>query len=340
MMNPVLRREAITTMRGWKSFGIICFYLLVVSGGALMYYIGGTRWSQFTFDPRIMVYLYALLAGLQFALVMISVPAQTAGSISGERERQTLDLLLVTKMSTPSIIIGKLLASMAFTLLTIFATLPVFGIVFYFGGTTVVDLLTVMAFILSVAFMLGAISIFFSCLYKRTVICIMLVYMIIGVLLIGTIIAAVLPEIVSASNGTYKEPSIWHLVATFAINPGAGFFSLMDKQVGFGIVSGALGYYVTNNNSLQAWAISNLWVLNMAFNIIVGVIFIFFSALRINPMRTPQKQKPQKAEGAEGGKLSRSQKKMQKKTQKLEQKEQKKALKTQRKEEKKNKQGS
>ena len=37
---------------------------------------------------------------LQFGMLVLVAPAMTAGSISGERERQTLDLLLVTDTGT------------------------------------------------------------------------------------------------------------------------------------------------------------------------------------------------------------------------------------------------
>ena len=58
-----------------------------------------------SFDPSAMVWLYVVLAAVQMGLVLLTAPAVAAGSISGERERQTLDLLLVTKMSPLSIVL-------------------------------------------------------------------------------------------------------------------------------------------------------------------------------------------------------------------------------------------
>lgn len=51
---------------------------------------------------------------LQFGMLVLVAPAMTAGSISGERERQTLDLLLVTNTGPVKLVLGKLLESFSF----------------------------------------------------------------------------------------------------------------------------------------------------------------------------------------------------------------------------------
>ena len=47
--------------------------------------------------------LYVIIAILQFVLIMVITPAQTASCINGER--RNMDLLLCTKMSTFDIIV-------------------------------------------------------------------------------------------------------------------------------------------------------------------------------------------------------------------------------------------
>lgn len=289
MMNPVLRREAVTTMRGWKNFAVLTFYISVTALAAGLFIYGSVVGAyDFSFDPRSMVYLYALLCGIQLGLVMLSVPALTAGSISGERERQTLDLLLVTRMSSFSIVVGKLLSSMVFVLLLIFSTLPVFGIVFYFGAVGILDIFAMMAFILSVAFMAGAISIFFSCVYKKTVISIMLVYVLLGCLCVGTILLAVLPTVFElAQDSTTISP--WRIVLPLVANPGAGFLSLMEAQIGVGFDD--LSYYLTAKDVLLKAVIENLWVANIIFNIVIGGLFTLLAASRVNPIKGKRDKK-------------------------------------------------
>ena len=51
--------------------------------------------------------LYEFVTSMEFLLLMFIVPAVTASSISGERERQTLDLMLTTRMSAGQIVGGE-----------------------------------------------------------------------------------------------------------------------------------------------------------------------------------------------------------------------------------------
>lgn len=283
MMNPVLRREAITSLRGWKNYAVLTFYLLMMAlGTGIFFYASVFQSYRFGFDPQSVVFLYVVLAAIQMALVVLSVPALTAGSISGERERQTLDLLLVTKLSPFSIVIGKLLSSMAFVLLLIISTLPVFSIVFYFGSVGIGSLLTMICFTLTTAFMLGGISIFFSCIYKRTVVSIMLVYIFTGVLCFGTLLWVALPMMIRGNI----EPSTESILLKLIPNPGVGFFSLVDNQIGTDILENAFFHYNHGTQTpFMQWASSNLWVLHMLFQIIVGSVFMLLAAGLINPVR-------------------------------------------------------
>ncbi len=282
MMNPVLRREAITSLRGWKNYAVVTFYILMMAMGAGLFFYGSVFQSyRYSFDPQSMVYLYITLAAIQMALIVLSVPALTAGSISGERERQTLDLLLVTKLSPLSIVVGKLLSSMAFVLLLIVSTLPVFSIVFYFGSLGIDSLLTLICFTLTTAFMLGGISVFFSCIYRKTVVSIMLVYIVTGVLCFGTLILVLMPLMVRGDGQVNAVATLLKIIP----NPGVGFFSLIDNQIGTNILNRGLYLYaISSNNSFLYWAVSNLWLLHMAFQLVVGFVFAALAAALINPM--------------------------------------------------------
>ena len=92
MMNPVLRRETKTTLRSWKMFAILTVYVAVVALGAILF-LYGTMFNSYnySFDPAEMTYMYVVLCAMQMGLMLLAAPAMTAGCISGERERQTLD---------------------------------------------------------------------------------------------------------------------------------------------------------------------------------------------------------------------------------------------------------
>ena len=100
MMNPVLRKEAITTMRSWKTYGALVLFLVISAVGAMLYIdLAMFQNRDLSFDPSSMVWLYVVLAAVQMGLVLLTAPAVAAGSISGERERQTLDLLSSSSFS-------------------------------------------------------------------------------------------------------------------------------------------------------------------------------------------------------------------------------------------------
>ena len=305
MINPVLRREAITSLRGWRSYGSIAMYLIIMCGGAAIFFNMATNsYYNFSFSPEVMSLLYIVLASIQITLVVLSVPALAAGSISGERERQTLDLLLVTKLSPLSIVLGKLMSSIAFILLLMCSALPVFSVAFYFGNVSVGGILLIMLFTLSTTFMLGGISIFLSCIYKKTVISIMIVYIIVGILCFGTILIVILPDMLGLNNidMNYSDPQFWDVYPVIVCNPIAGFGSLIDGQMGMGVANGFMEYSLEGEETkLMLWLGEYLWLIHMIFQIVVGWIFVFLATKFVNPVRDKKYKKQKKEKKQKGG---------------------------------------
>ena len=285
MMNPVLRRETKTTLRNWKMFAILTVYVAVVALGAIGF-IYGTMFNSydFSFDPADMSGMYIVLCAMQMGLMLLAAPAMTAGTISGERERQTLDLLLMTKMSSLSIVLGKLLSSIATLLLIMVATLPIFAIAFYFGGISIGALLVMMLYIIVTACMACSLSIFFSCILKKTVMSMVVVYLLIGgVFCSATLITVALQQ--SLHWTMYQtSPSLVFPLIALVPNPGVGFFSLIDSQLGTSSVSAVIRSYNNTNTTINT-LIQHYWILNFIFNIVISVIFVYLAALFINPVK-------------------------------------------------------
>lgn len=284
MMNPVLRREAITTMRTWKTYGALVVFLAISSLGAGFFiYVSMFQNYDLSFDPSLMVWLYVVLAAVQMGLVLLAAPAIAAGSISGERERQTLDLLLVTKMRPVSIVIGKLMSSLAYVLLLVISTMPVFAIAFYFGSISMFHVLQLFLFILCTACMVGAVSVYFSCKFKKTIVSIVLMYLVIGVLCFGTLLllAFVYISYYQVFQGDYPVLSS---IVILLPNPGAAFFSMIDAQLGSNITSSVLNSTIYAGTILE-WMAEHLWLLHIGFDAVVTVLFIWLSARAIDPLR-------------------------------------------------------
>lgn len=78
--------------------------------------------------------LFQILAPLQMALAMFFSALFTASSVSQEKERRTLILLLMTDLSNCEIVLGKLLASLLNVFVLILAALPLFVGLTLMGG--------------------------------------------------------------------------------------------------------------------------------------------------------------------------------------------------------------
>jgi ABC-type transport system involved in multi-copper enzyme maturation permease subunit len=78
--------------------------------------------------------VFAVILGVQLGGVLILTPAFTAGAIAEERERRTLDFLLVTHLSDLTLVVGKLAARLGGLLLVLLAGLPVLACLQLLGG--------------------------------------------------------------------------------------------------------------------------------------------------------------------------------------------------------------
>jgi len=172
LWNPIVAKEYRTRMRTWRSPFAITVYILL---------LGGLGWAAFSLivastsqafgagsGSNYGQLLFTFLIIFQVALLGFITPALTAGAISGERERQTIDLLFVTPISPFSIIWGKLLASMSFVILLLVLSIPIFSLVFLFGGIELDQVVYAFAVTGATALTLGFIGIAFSTLFRRT----------------------------------------------------------------------------------------------------------------------------------------------------------------------------
>ena len=111
--------------------------------------------------------LYALLSFVQLFLIVFIAPAFTSTSINGEKERQTYDLLLCSKLSAFSLLAGKLIAGLANSLVLIAASIPLFSLVFFFGGVAPTQILTTLLVFVMTALVAGTFGLFCSTILRR-----------------------------------------------------------------------------------------------------------------------------------------------------------------------------
>ncbi|MEK4228562.1 ABC transporter permease [Solibacillus sp. FSL H8-0538] len=225
--NPVLMKELKLRFRNAKSFSGIVFYLLALTVFIFAYLaiVTGFINSGF-FRPSESFILFCALTVLQMGLVLFMTPALTAGAISSEREKQTLNILLTTTQTSSQIIIGKLLSSIAFLLLILFATMPLYSLVFLFGGISPSQLLSVFFFFILTVFAIGSLGILFSTITKKTVVSMISTY---G----ATIFLTVFTFIFFIVGATKTNGETTSLLSYFwiSINPFAVVLSILSPDV-------------------------------------------------------------------------------------------------------------
>jgi ABC-type transport system involved in multi-copper enzyme maturation permease subunit len=182
-------------MRGPRSFIALTFYLALLAGFTVMIYLlqEQSAASQMAFgggNPyvagQVGQAVFTTLLFLQVLLVVFLAPAATTGAISLEREKQTLDLLTATPVSTLGIVLGKLAASLAFVIVLVLASIPLTAVVFVFGGVAPEDIVRGYAVLLVTAIGFGSLGIFFSSITRRTQSATFLTYLAVLFLTAGT----------------------------------------------------------------------------------------------------------------------------------------------------------
>ena len=229
LWNPIVAKEYRTRMRTWRSPLAMTIYIVLLGGiGAAVFAAIATTQSinggQAPSGLGQQLFLFLIL--FQVALLAFITPAITAGAISGERERQTLDLLFVTPIPPFSIIWGKLLASMSFVVLLLLLSVPLFSLVFLFGGIELDQVLAAFLVTAVTAMTLGFVGVAFSTLFRRTLAATVASYGAAFVLLVGTLgYGLLLPTTVDASANTLPAPP----AVTF-ISPALPLITIATNQ--------------------------------------------------------------------------------------------------------------
>ena len=186
MLNPIFESSARRRMRTIKTPIILTLYwasMLIFSLSMLTDFMGqGLQVYMFRRSTEWLIWATAL----QFFLIVLVAPALSACSIAGERERQTFDLLLITGIGVPRIILGKLMEHFAFLLLLIVGSFPIMMLANATGGMPVSDILMIMLFLAVIAFAALSVGIVVSTLFKRSLSAIVVTYLAVFAIGIGT----------------------------------------------------------------------------------------------------------------------------------------------------------
>ncbi len=165
--NPVLQRELLVNLRTPRSFVLLLIYQVLLS--ALVYFAWPTdTFLDLTENPESTRNLVDLFFLGNYVLVSMMTPSFAAGSISGEKERKTYEMLLASPLRPESIVWGKLAAALTHLAILVFSSLPVAMLCLPLGGVSFYEVLAAYVGLISSVIVFGMISVASGSFFKRT----------------------------------------------------------------------------------------------------------------------------------------------------------------------------
>jgi ABC-type transport system involved in multi-copper enzyme maturation permease subunit len=171
LQNPITVKELRSRMRGRRAFVVLSVYLALMSAFISLIYLAYAQSAGGPYgpDPRQAgKVVFSAVLGVQVFLVIFIGPAFTAGAISGEKERQTYDLLRTTLLTAKSFVAGKLFSALSYVFLLILAAVPLQSIAFLLGGVSPIELILSQLLLLVAAVVFALFGLFVSSRMKTT----------------------------------------------------------------------------------------------------------------------------------------------------------------------------
>lgn len=255
--NAVLRKDMIVDMKRPKMMLLMMIINLLLGMVLAIVFalvmMMGIIPSQLGFSPRAMITAFCVMVWFEEIVIVFLVPALTAGSISIEKERQTLEVLLTTRMSTWQIVTGKYFSTISQITLLVISGFPLLCVMFMYGGINFFQMLTILAVLISSTMFFAAFGIFYSALIKNTILSVILTYITVGVVLLATFaftvtgmvimlgVNEIICEAYYQGTGQIIQEVIGGDAFIFLLcwNPLATLFDAIGQVFGYGIGDGA-----------------------------------------------------------------------------------------------------
>lgn len=292
-LNPIVKKELQVTVRSMRlSWGLFAYegvltmaflLALAVIQETTSYMSSGNIYSY-------LIYLFPVLAVAQVCIVALIMPIITASSISGEKERQTFDIMLTTCMSPLSIVFGKVSSAVLRILFFVAAGTPIMALSFVVGGLSWSYLFYFLLAIILLSVFSGSVGILCSSFCKRSISAVILSFVIYFCIYILTFLPMIFRAIFG--NGNAGESM---LVLLF--NPGVFFeeffMQIMTGRSIFGPEQGSA--FLSDDVGIVTYLLARgkVWMFVSAGCILaLSFLFMALAAWKVNPMHSGAGRKP------------------------------------------------
>lgn len=165
--NPVLMRELMVNLRSPRAFLLQLAYVSFLAAVVYFYWPTGAEGAQ-QVEAGMAQRLFELFFLGQFFMVALVAPTFAAGSITGEKERRTYEMLLASPLQPGTILVGKLLSSLTYLVILILSSLPLMILCFLLGGILLSEIARAYLVLILAAGTFGLLSVACSSFFRRT----------------------------------------------------------------------------------------------------------------------------------------------------------------------------
>lgn len=288
----VLAKELRGRMRGPRAFIVLSLYLFFLVGFTLLIYF--TTKLAVSSNPTEPVGkpVFLGLVAFQLGLVCFLAPSFTAGAISGERERQTYDLLMTTPLPLVLILAAKLFAALAYVFLMIFAALPLLAISLFLGGVAPEEVAIAFLLLCSSAVLFGTVGLCFSAWVRSTIGAATLAYgaMLVPVVALPIFAATVVSSIGIITSGSTNPPPLVSALLYY----GGGLALSTNPFIAGGLTELIISqnkslFFFTINDPLGAGSGTVLavgpWLIYIVLSILATILFFLLTVYLARPTR-------------------------------------------------------
>jgi len=161
LIGPIFSRELVTAPRRPQHFvyrGVYGLALFVLMYTAFLVFYGTQ--TSFTIGDlaKFGSILFLILAPLQLALLTFLAALRAASAVALEKDKKTILLLLMTRLSNHELVLGKLLASLLDVFVMLATALPIFMLLTLFGGVSPAQVVRVFAVTLATILAAGSLG--------------------------------------------------------------------------------------------------------------------------------------------------------------------------------------
>ncbi len=293
-INPILKKEMMVGSRSMKmSWAIMAICGILTAIVVFVLIITNLASSYGGYSYNSLIVLFPVLGCTECGLLSLMIPVITSASISGEREKQTLDIMLTTPLSPMSIVKGKLMSAMMIVMMYMIASVPVMAIAFVLGGLSWWNLIGLFIMLIYLGVYVGSVGIFCSSVVKKSIAATILTIVIgIGILVGTTLFFGIGVSIIEAYNlatGNMISDSHYGLMLIFLINPYSPIFDFMVRAMTNSSIYDLIG--MDNSNFIFEF-IYRFWIpISMIINLIISYGFLKLAAKHVNNGHRKKKSK-------------------------------------------------